>query len=407
MQHTTKPTFHLPRRTVQIGTLLLLTLIPAVGLFRIDLATATFHIAGHPVLWSNFAFTIGLVIALITFFVLTYTTIGPLWCGWSCPQNLLVEWANHLTHRFLGKRADVHIDGKGMVVAASKNKLVNWLMLGAIILAASMALALIPLLYFLPPADVLDFVLLRANNQVTSFFTFPYLFIAFLIFIDVALLRYFFCDYACAYRFGNILFKNRDALHIGYDASRSPDCAKCNYCSVSCLTGIQPTDIKQQDRCIGCGECVDACDQLHEKTGTKGLLRFQAGTTAGTSAWKQKLKGIASRKLNWMLATVFLLGCSMMAWGYATQKTLPPPISPEVLQKQQRIERVCNEQCASYIDSCKDRDIAGCYRASACRCDCNLQQDPGSPDRGAWQQCVKRFNSLADSLNTTTPDKKH
>lgn len=407
MHHTSKPKFHLPRRTVQIGTLLLMILIPTVGLFRIDLATATFHIAGHPVLWSNFAFTIGLAIAAITFFVLTYTTIGPVWCGWSCPQNFLVEWANNLTHRFLGKRADVRIDGKGMVVAASKNKLANWLMLGSIILAASMALALIPLLYFLPPAEVLGFILLRANNQATSFFTFPYFFIALLIFIDVAFLRYFFCDYACAYRFGNILFKNRDALHIGYDATRSADCAKCNFCSVSCLTGIQPTDIKQQDRCIGCGECVDACDQLHEKTGTQGLLRFKAGMTGGASAWKQKLKAIASRRLNWMLGLFFLLGCAMMAWGFVTQPPLIQQPSPEVLQKQQHIERVCNEQCASYIDSCKGHDIAGCYRASACRCACNLQQDPGSPDRGTWQQCVKRFNEFADSLNRKSQDQKH
>jgi polyferredoxin len=404
-----KPKFHFPRRTIQITTLLILALIPVTGLFRIDLASASFHVLDRQIWWSNFAFISGLAIVLITVPILSYVTISTVWCGWACPQNLLVEWANNLTHRFLGKRADVRMDGKGLVIARDKNKPINWLILGAIFLTAALVLALIPILYFLPSGDVWDFVTFRANNQLTSFITFPYFFIALLIFIDIAFIRYFFCDYACFYRIGQMIFKARNALHVSYDASRSSDCAKCTYCATSCITGIQPTDIKKQDRCIGCGVCIDACDQLHlksqlhGKSGTTGLLRFEIGK-GGHATWKQKFKALSTR-FNWLMGAFAILGLALMMWGVIMQPAPPTQMSPEELQKIQRIARVCNSQCATFISSCKERNMEGCYRASACKCECNLQQDPANAESDSWRQCVKRFTTLAETPGTHNPDK--
>ena len=408
--------FHFPRRIVQIATLLVIALIPTLGLFRIDLASASFHVLGHQIWWSNFAFIFGLAFVLITVPILSYVTIGTVWCGWACPQNLLVEWANKLTHKFLGKRADVRVDGKGLVIASAKNKAINWLILGTTFLAASLVLALIPILYFLPPGDVWDFITFSPSQHVTSFITFPYFFIALLIFIDIAFVRYFFCDYACFYRVGQMIFKSRNALHIGYDASRSSDCAKCNFCATSCITDIQPTNIKGHDRCIGCGECVDACDQLHEKPqlhgkiGTTGLLRFQVGMTGivkqgGGTTWKQKLK-VLSTRFNWIMGTIAILGFVLMVWGVVMQPAPPPQMSPEVQQKLQRIASACNNQCAAFISSCTGRNMEGCYRASACKCECNLRQDPGNVDRDAWHQCVIRYTTLAEKLGSHNTDKR-
>jgi polyferredoxin len=394
---TTK--YHLPRRTIQIATLLIISLIPALGIFRIDLASASFYMLDHQIWWSNFFFISGLAIVIAIIPIITYMSIGAVWCGWACPQNLLSEWANNLTHKFLGKRADVRVNGKGMVVAAAKNKAVNWLILGTIFLAAAMVLALVPLVLFYPRDDMWAFVTFSASRKMTESIEYPYYFMVLLIFIDIAFVRYFFCDYACFYRIGHMLFKTKDALHVTYDSSRSSDCSKCNYCATSCITAIQPTDIKIADPCIGCGECIDACDRLHQKSGTAGLLRFELGKNGGKTTRGQKLGEFFSR-LNWPIGLIFVYGCVMMGWGIATQEPVRTQLSPEQMHKIQMVARECDSRCAAYISSCKGDNIAGCYRASACKCECNLQLDPGNAAGGTWRQCVKKYTSLAEALGS-------
>ena len=400
---TTK--YHFPRRTIQVATLLIISLIPALGIFQIDLASASFHVLDHQIWWSNFPFIIGLALALATIPIITYMTIGAVWCGWACPQNLLSEWANKLTYKFLGKRADVRVDGKGMVVAAAKNKAANWLMLGAIFLAAAMVLALVPLVLFYPRGDMWAFITFSAGPELTQSIKYPYYFLVLLIFIDIAFVRYFFCEYACFYRMGHILFKTKDALHVAYDASRSSDCAKCNYCATSCVTAIEPTDIKIADPCIGCGECIDACDHLHEKSGTTGLLRFELGKKGSETTWGQKLREFFSR-LNWLIGGIFISGCIMMVWGIATQAPAQVQISPEQMHKIQMIARTCDSRCATYTSSCKGDNIAACYRASACKCGCELQLDPGNAASGSWRQCIKKYTSLAEALGSHNTHKR-
>ena len=119
-------------------------------------------------------------------------TIGTVWCGWACLHNMLSEWANNLTYKMLGKRADVSVDGEGMKVAATKNKMVNWLALGLIFLAASLVLAIIPFLFFFQPADVWSFVTFDSGLKLSKFMQRLYFFTVFLVFVDIAVIRYFY-----------------------------------------------------------------------------------------------------------------------------------------------------------------------------------------------------------------------
>ena len=187
------------RIAIQVGTLVLTAIIGAAGIFRIDLSSANFVIFGHEIWWSNFAFTIGLGLALTTAPVITYKTIGIMWCGWACPQNAISEWANNLTKKMLGKRASVDI-GETMQVAASKNKLVNWLALGLIFLLASIVLSIIPFLFFYSLAETWGIVThpVGANKSTLIF----YGMIVFMMFVNIVVVRHAFCDYACFYRIG-------------------------------------------------------------------------------------------------------------------------------------------------------------------------------------------------------------
>lgn len=393
------PQYRGKRRALQIATLVVIALIPAVGLFRMDLSNASFSILGNQIWWSNFTFIFGLALAVITAPIIVYTTFGTAWCGWACPQNLLTEWANNLTYKLLGKRASVDVTGEGMKVAAAKNKLSNWLLLGGAFLGASVILAFIPFLYFFSFSQIWAFFTLSATATLSRFMLALYLFAVLLIFIDIAVVRYFLCDYACMYRIGQKIFKNKEALHVSYDESRSADCTKCNYCAATCVTSIEPTKISLYDSCIDCGECVDACNRLHSKSGTKGLLSFKFGIKERELTWREKL-GIAFSPINMVMGFFFLIGVGMMGWAVYTQPPPVPEIPLEVRQKAQQIARLCSSQCAADQSACKGDNVGACYRAAACKCECSLQQDPTNPASAQWKQCVQRNRANADALSS-------
>jgi polyferredoxin len=304
------PKFHWPRRATQIATLLLFVLIPAVGLFRIDLAAGTFVVLGRQIWWSDIGLILGLTTVLVAFGVLTYSTVGAVWCGWACPQNLLSEWANNLTHKLLGKRANVNVESTDAQVAKAKNKALNWIMLALSFLAVSLPLGLIPFFYFFTPQEIWSFITFQTDSSLAQFMHRLYFVSVVAFFLDVSGIRYFWCNYACMYRFGQRFFKTNDALHIDYDRNRSADCAKCNYCAASCIVDLNPTRFKSTDTCINCGECVDACDQLHAKEGTAGLLRFAApsASTAGR-------RGGWLTQVNLWVGVLFIVGIGLTAWS--------------------------------------------------------------------------------------------
>jgi cytochrome c oxidase accessory protein FixG len=80
---------------------------------------------------------------------------------------------------------------------------------------------------------------------------------------------------------------DRDTMVIGYDWNRGEprgkasdptkgDCIDCKRCVVVCPTGI---DIRNglQMECVGCAACIDACDEIMEKTGRpRGLVRYDS-----------------------------------------------------------------------------------------------------------------------------------
>lgn len=303
------------RRLVQVSTLAALVLVPALGVFRIDLARGSLMVLGHLVNLRDFPVVAGLAIVLATAPLLMVSTIGTLWCGWACPQNTVSEWANGLTHRLLGSRASVDVDHCGAEVAPSKNRLANWSALGLRIVGVSLALGLVPLFYFFPPGEIWSLVRRDESSQFSSFMIRLYVVSAGAAFVDIALVRYFLCNYVCLYRIGLLLLGTRGLMQIAYDATRSGQCSRCNYCRVSCVTGIDPTRIARFDRCINCAECVDACNRLQARRGraAPGLLRLEwAGPPVPGPAgkWRDRMASM----IGWH-GMLFLAGCALLGYG--------------------------------------------------------------------------------------------
>jgi polyferredoxin len=120
---------HWQRRAFQMSVMALLVLIPLVGLFRIDPVQGAFMVLGRQIWFSDFSIVFGFWVAVACTLAMTYSLVGTAFCGWACPQNTLSEWANQMTHKLLGKRADVSLDGTPMQLAPAKDKMVNWLIL--------------------------------------------------------------------------------------------------------------------------------------------------------------------------------------------------------------------------------------------------------------------------------------
>ncbi len=383
---------------VQGMVLALLMSIPLFGVFRIDFASARFVILGHSLGWDNYRFLAGMVLVVLSVPLLTYVTIGPVWCGWACPQSFLTEMANALTTRFLGKRADVRVDGAGMIVAPTKNRLTRWLALAGLLLIPSFLLGVLVLMGFYSSAEVWGFLLGTAKRQTNMAVMLG--FSVSLFFIDIAVIRYFLCDYACFYRMGQRLFQTKEVLHIGYDTDRAAACVKCHCCATVCPTRIEPNRIKLHDICIDCGECIDACDRLHQRGGDQGLLHFARGhgekeRRAAKPWWKRHFFAGS-------MGAVLLLGCALMAWGVATQPTIN---FRQIEARQQRllqITRVCQPRCAPLQTACRGDNLKRCYEAAACTCACSLEMDPSNPQHAIWQSCVRINREHERALGTAS-----
>lgn len=303
---------------VQVLTIVFAVLIPVSGLLRIDPEAGAFVVINRQIWFSDFFLVFGLWVMLASGLVLLYSSAGTVFCGWVCPQNTLAEWANNMTHRLLGKRAEVSMNGAAPRVAAAKNKIINWLLLGTAFLAAAMFFALIPLFYFYPPSMVWHFMSFQHDAKLAGSLYWIYTVCVLILFVDIAVIRHFWCRFSCIYRVWQHTFKTKQTLHIAYDASRSDECAKCNYCVTSCFIELDPRKTEVYDSCINCGECIDACNRLHAKQAAGGLLRFEMGerVLGKAGGFRTATVSLLSRA-KWASAFT-MLGAIMFIWGLWT-----------------------------------------------------------------------------------------
>jgi cytochrome c oxidase accessory protein FixG len=98
------------------------------------------------------------------------------------------------------------------------------------------------------------------------------------------------------------------------DARTTGDCVDCNQCVAVCPTGI---DIRngQQEGCITCALCIDACDSVMAKVGRpKGLIRY-----ASLDELEGKpTKAMLLRPRVWVYSAILLLAISGILYGLAS-----------------------------------------------------------------------------------------
>lgn len=330
-------TLHPVRRYIQVATLVLLVLIPASGLFRIDLSSGGILMLDRQVWFSDIFIIMGFWIFIASLLIMMYSLVGAVFCGWICPQNTVSEWANHMTDRLLGRRARMmNMTGDRMQVSAQRKSLPNYLLLAACLLAAALFYALIPLFYFYPPNLVWSFISFQSDARLAGGLHWIYMVCVLIMLMDITVIRHLMCKYMCIYRVWQHSFKTRDTLHVSYDAQRSDDCSNCNYCVTSCFLDIDPRQTAVFDSCVNCGECVVACDELHsrsKKLRGPGLLRLVFG-----DEWKGKYRGaLGSFFARVRAATVAtVIGATMLGYGIANYEPASFSVGRSETQQNQR-----------------------------------------------------------------------
>ena len=96
------------------------------------------------------------------------------------------------------------------------------------------------------------------------------------------------------------------------------DCVDCNQCVAVCPTGV---DIRggQQEGCIMCGLCLDACDAVMEKIGKpKGLIKY--------ASWDgirgKEEKPLFKRPRVWLYTTIMTIALAGIIYGLSGMESI-------------------------------------------------------------------------------------
>ena len=284
--------WHGPRRLLQILCGTLLVALPLTNGLRLDLRRDEFYFAWHQMAAHDLflLFWVSMLgVALLSAISFLY---GRLWCGWVCPQTLASDFADSLRNR---------LDKLFQTRPGKPRFWLSWSLWTLGVLAVSLGTGIVFACYWLAPNTVFAAALAPWHDLSAGLTV--YLSAAVLA-GDMLWLRRKFCASGCPYGPLMSVLSDQNTLAVRYLDERDDDCIHCHKCEVDCPMGI---DIKQgvgQLSCIGCGECVDSCNDVLGKRGKPGLIEFRYGVqperTGATLTLPQNLGLWDSRR--WMVA---------------------------------------------------------------------------------------------------------
>ena len=234
-----------------------------------------------------------LAVAMLTFItgIIIFTTaFGRLWCGWTCPQTVMME--------MVFRKLEFLIEGDA--VAQRKLTAAPWtagkFAKKTFKLGIFFVLSFIignTLLAYIIGIDALIPIITDDPRHHVAGLVFMVLF-TLLFFAIFARFREQACTYICPYGRLQSAMLDENTMVVAYDHKRGEkrgrlqrdepivkriagghgDCIDCHQCVVVCPTGIDIRDGVQME-CVHCTACIDACDTVMDKVGSpRGLIRY-------------------------------------------------------------------------------------------------------------------------------------
>jgi cytochrome c oxidase accessory protein FixG len=264
-----------------------------------------------------------LILGAVALFAVT-SLFGRMWCGYTCPQTVWTDlflWAERLIEG--DRMARIRLDEQPWSLRKLGKKLAKhaiWLVIAALTGGAW-------IMYFNDaPTVTREIVTLQAS---TTVYFFAGLFTA-TTYLLAGWAREQVCTYMCPWPRFQAAMVDEETLTVSYRDWRGEprgrhhkgeawdgrgDCVDCRACVAVCPTGIDIRDGLQLE-CIGCGLCIDACNDIMERIDRpSGLIAFDtyanlAAHRAGGSAVPHFI-----RPRTVVYAAVLSVLAGLMVWG--------------------------------------------------------------------------------------------
>jgi cytochrome c oxidase accessory protein FixG len=240
-----------------------------------------------------------IILLFLAFSLFFFTSLfGRLWCGYGCPQTVLLDaWVRPIERWIEGERTTrIRRDSGPWTPDRAVRKAAKW----SLFLAAAFVVSMSFMSFFTPARELWTLNASDAAYALVGIFTVGW-------FLDFTWFREQFCNYLCPYaRFQSAMIDDQ-SLIIAYDTRRGEPrggkaarsdgrCIECSKCVVVCPAGI---DIRNgfQLECTGCARCIDACTDVMGRFEHESLIGYGSlATLAGRRArfWRPRTIGYAA-----------------------------------------------------------------------------------------------------------------
>lgn len=290
-----------------------------------DIPARQFHIFSATILPQDF-WMLSLVLLFFAILLAVVTAlVGRVWCGFFCFQTIWTDVFTWIEEKLEGQppaRRKLDKAPMGVKKAAIKaTKHLLWLLIGFLTGFSFVAwFTDAPSLwarFFSGEADAVAYVTVALFTVGT--------------YVLAGWLREQACFWLCPYARIQAVMVDKSTELPTYDFHRGEprgrikkgqseenrttgDCIDCKQCVAVCPTGV---DIRhgQQEGCITCALCLDACDQVMEKVGrAKGLIRYASLDELNG----EKIKPMHKRGRVWVYSAILLLAISGIVYGLSS-----------------------------------------------------------------------------------------
>jgi len=352
------------RNIVSYTLLFLLFAIPFVKLngepfLLLNIMERKFILFGVQFWPQDFHLFLYSMITLFVFVVLFTVSYGRIWCGWTCPQTVFLE--------FIFRKIEYLIEG----TPAQQRKLNSQSLNFGKLWKKSLKLILFYAICFLITNIFLSYIigideLWEIMNEPISQhrvgFTVALLFSGVMFFVFTKL-REQVCTMICPYgRLQGVLLDS-NSIVVAYDYKRGEerapleagedrgkegkgDCIDCYQCVDVCPAGIDVRDGTQLE-CINCTACIDECNSVMEWIGKpKGLIRFDSEKNIAEGNKKKW----PARKIAYTVVLCTLL--VIVATLFASRTDLEATIlrTPGLMYQDQGNGKISNMYCFKIVN---------------------------------------------------------